>query len=305
MGLTNISEITAALIAAGRSAETPAMTVRWATRPDQEVVTGTLGTLADLTHAAGMKPPATILVGGVVSLREKLSWFERLPLFGQRIIVTRPREQADSLANPLRRLGAEVIELPAIEIRPATDYSALDNAILQIGDYDWLIFTSVNGVRFFLERLDQTTIDLRAIRGRICAIGPATGDMLTRLHLKVDLMADEYVAEGLLAKLTAWNLTGARILISRAAVARDVLPAELTRLGATVDVVEAYRTEAPADLAVHAAAAFARKPHWITFTSSSTVTNLMNAIGKLPDGVRNCEHRPGHDGHAAVFFTSG
>jgi uroporphyrinogen III methyltransferase/synthase len=292
MGLTNISEITAALIAAGRSAETPAMTVRWATRPDQEVVTGTLGTLADLTHAAGMKPPATIIAGGVVSLREKLSWFERLPLFGQRIIVTRAREQADSLANPLRRLGAEVIELPAIEIRPASDYSALDNAILQIGDYDWLIFTSVNGVRFFLERLDQTAIDLRAIRGRICAIGPATRDALTRLHLKVDVTADEYVAEGLLAKLTAWNLTGARILISRAAVARDVLPTELTRLGAAVDVVEAYRTEAPTDLALHAAAAFARRPHWITFTSSSTVTNLMNAIGKLPDGIRTASIGP-------------
>ena len=292
MGLTNISEITSALIAAGRAADTPAMSVRWATRPDQEVITGTLATLAVLTQNAGMKPPATIVVGGVVSLREKLNWFDHLPLHGQRIVVTRAREQADSLTQTLRQLGAEVIELPAIEIRPAADYSALDRAISQISRYDWLIFTSVNGVRFFLQRLDAGATDLRAIRGRICAIGPATRDALQQLHLKVDLMAEEYVAEGLLEKLADYQLTGSHVLIARAAVARDLLPVELAKRGAHVDVVEAYCTAAPDNLATAAADAWARRPHWITFTSSSTVKNLVAAAGPLPTGARTVSIGP-------------
>ena len=292
MGLTNIGEITAGLIAAGRAADTPAMSVRWATRPDQEVITGTLGNLADLTVSAGMKPPATIVVGAVVSLRQKLSWFEKLPLHGQRIVVTRAREQADSLGNALRHMGAEVIELPAIEIRPAADYSALDRAVARIGEYNWLIFTSANGVRCFLERLDRGATDLRAIRGRICAIGPATSAALTQLHLKVDLMAEEYVAEGLLRRLAEHELAGSRVLIARAAVARDLLPVELGKRGAAVDVVEAYRTVVPENLAAQAAAAFARKPHWITFTSSSTVNNLLDRAPALPAGVRTASIGP-------------
>jgi uroporphyrinogen III methyltransferase/synthase len=286
MGLTNIAEITAALIAAGRDAATPAMTVRWATRPDQEVISGTLETLATQTQTVGMKPPATIVIGEVVRLRDKLSWFERLPLHGQRIVVTRPREQANSLAEPLRHLGAEVIELPTIATAPARDYAALDGAIARLDSYDWLLFTSVNGVRFFLERLDGSAKDLRAIRGRVCAIGPATREALTQLHLKVDLMADEYVAEGLLARLAEHELAGSRILIARAAVARDVLPVELGRLGAHVDVVDAYETVMPDNLAQQAREAFAREPQWITFTSSSTVKNLLAAVGRLPAGTR-------------------
>ena len=301
MGLTNISEITAALIAAGRSSDTPAMTVRWATRPDQEVITGTLATLAALTHHAGMKPPATIVIGAVVGMREKLNWFDRLPLHGQRIVVTRARDQAESLSEALRHLGADVIELPTIEIRPALDYSPLDKAIANIGRYDWLIFTSVNGVRCFLQRLDAGATDLRAIRGRICAIGPATRDALTQLHLKVDLMADEYVAEGLLEKMAAHELAGSHILIARAAVARDLLPVELSRRGAHVDVVEAYRTLAPEDLAAAAAAAWARRPHWITFTSSSTVKNLIAAAGPLPAGTRTASIGPVTSGTLRSF----
>ena len=146
-------------------------------------------------------------------------------------------------------------------------------------NYDWLIFTSANGVRFFLERLDASKADLRAIRGRICAIGPATRDALERFHLKVDVMAKEYVAEGLLEALAGYDLTGARVLIARAAVARDLLPAELSRRGARVDVVEAYRTMAPPNLAERAAGVLARKPDWITFTSSSTARNLIDAVG--------------------------
>jgi uroporphyrinogen III methyltransferase/synthase len=279
MGLSHFDEIAARIIAAGRAASTPAMAVRWGTRPDQEVLTGTLESLPELIHKHALKPPATIIIGEVVRLRDKLNWYERLPLFRQRVVVTRAREQAGVLSVLLHNLGAEVIELPTIEIQPAADYAALDNAISHLRDYGWLIFTSANGVRFFLERLDKSNSDLRSIAGRICGIGPATRDALERFHLKVDLMADEYVAEGLLKALAAYDLTGARVLIARASVARDLLPAELARRGARVEVVEAYRTGAPRDLVQRAAGVLFRKPDWVTFTSSSTVKNLVAAVG--------------------------
>ena len=278
MGLSNFDSISAKVIAAGRHPSTPAMAVRWGTRPVQEVIVGTLSTLPRLIHERAMKPPATIIIGEVVRLREKLSWFEKLPLFGQTIVVTRAREQASALSKVLLELGAEVLELPTIEIQPATDYRPLDRAISNLGSYDWLIFTSANGVRFFLERLDASPIDVRAIRGRICAIGPATREALEQVHLKVEMMAGQYVAEGVIEALSASDLTGNRILLPRAAVARDLIPRELARLGAKVDVVDAYRSVPPANLRERAAGIFAHKPDWVTFTSSSTADNLMAAI---------------------------
>ena len=247
--------------------------------PIRTVLTGTLETLPALIHRHALKPPATIIVGEVVSLHARLDWFERLPLHGRRIVVTRAREQAGTLAAGLHSLGAEVIELPTIQIQAADDYTALDDAISNLPGYDWLLFTSANGVRFFLDRLDRSAADLRSIRGRICAIGPATRDALERFHIKVDVTAKEYVAEGLLDALSAYDLADTRILIARAAVARDLLPTELSRRGARVDVADAYRTVAPADLSARAAEILARKPDWITFTSSSTVQNLVDAIG--------------------------
>jgi uroporphyrinogen III methyltransferase/synthase len=279
MGLSQFDEIAARIIGGGRPATTPAMAVRWGTRADQEVLTGTLVTLPALIHKQSLKPPATIVVGDVVQLRGKLSWFEKLPLFGQAIVVTRAAEQSGEMVAALRNLGAEVIELPTIEIRPAEDYAPLDRAIGNLRDYQWLIFTSVNGVRFFLDRLDHNGADLRAIAGRICAIGPATRDALEQFHLKVDVVAERYVAEGLLTALAPWDLSGARVLIARAAVARDLLPEELAKRGACVEVVEAYRTVAPPDLAVRAISALSKKPAWITFTSSSTALNFIGAVG--------------------------
>ncbi|MCS6953710.1 MAG: uroporphyrinogen-III C-methyltransferase [Bryobacterales bacterium] len=289
MGLTTFGQIAAELMARGRSPDTPAIAVRWATRRDQQTLVGTLATLPRLIQEHRMKPPATIIVGEVVRLREKLNWFERLPLFGRRVVVTRAREQAGELATRLRDLGAEVIELPTIEIRPAADYGPLDRALACLGSYDWLIFTSANGVRFFLERLDASSTDLRALKARLCAIGPATRQALEALHLKVDLMPEEYVAESLVRAFASEDLAGKRILLPRAAVARDVVPAELRRRGAYVDVVEAYRTEPPAHLATHVREIFGTqpKPQWITFTSSSTVKNFMEAGGAgLLEGVR-------------------
>ena len=290
MGLTTFDGIARELVVHGRSPETPAIAVRWGTRPDQETIAGTLATLPRQIHLRGLKPPATIIVGEVVRLREKLNWYERLPLFGRRIVVTRAREQADALGSKLHALGAAVIEMPAIEIVPASDYSPLDRAIGHLSDYDWLIFTSVNGVRFFLERLDRSKHDLRALKARICAIGDATKQAIAALHLKVDLMGEEYVAESLVEALSKSDMAGKRVLLPRAAVARDILPRALRERGACVDVVEAYRTVLPESSADHAKAIFGgpqRKPDWITFTSSSTVQNFVQAAGATAlEGVR-------------------
>jgi len=288
MGLTTFPQIARELIARGRSPETPAMAVRWATRPDQETLTGTLETLPALIAAGAMKPPATIVVGEVVRLREKLDWFERLPLFGKRIVVTRARGQADTLSAKLRALGAGVIEFPTIEIREAADYAPLDHAIANLSSYDWLIFTSANGVRYFLERLRGSAFDWRNLRAKICAIGPATRAAVEALHLKVDLMGKEYVAEGLLAAFGPYDLAGKRVLLPRAAVARDLVPVELSRRGAQVDVVEAYRTVMPEDALERSRELFegSRPPDLITFTSSSTVQNFIAAAKGLPGATQ-------------------
>ena len=164
------------------------MAVRWGTRGDQRTVEGTLGTLPAQIRQSGLKPPALIIVGEVVSLRGKLNWFEKLPLFGVSVVVTRAREQAAGLSARLRDLGAGVIELPTIETRPPADWGPLDRAIAGLNTYDWLIFTSANGVRYFTQRLDEGAGDLRDLRAKICAIGPATADAVESLHLKVDLM---------------------------------------------------------------------------------------------------------------------
>jgi uroporphyrinogen III methyltransferase / synthase len=274
MGLTTFAGIAHELIARGRSPETPAMAVRWATRPDQETITGTLATLPRIIEERGMRPPATIIVGEVVRLREKLDWYERLPLFGKRVVVTRARAQAGSLSSRLQALGAAVIEIPAIEIVPAADYGPLDRAIANLAAYDYLIFTSANGVHHFVERLDRSAADLRCLRACICAIGPATRAAVEALHLKVDLMGKEYVAEGLLEAFAGRDLNGKRVLLPRAAVARDLIPVELTRQGAQVDVVEAYRTVLPRRDSVVPLAA-----DCITFTSSSTVRNFVEIAG--------------------------
>jgi uroporphyrinogen III methyltransferase/synthase len=289
MGLTMFDQIAREIMARGRSPETPAIVVRWGTRPDQETIAGTLATLPGQIHERGLKPPATIIVGEVVRLREKLNWFEKLPLFGHRVVVTRAREQSDALSAKLRALGANAIELPTIEIVPAADYAPLDRAIAELDQYDWLIFTSVNGVRYFVDRLDRSGHDLRALRARICAIGEATKHAIEELHLKVDLIGEEFVAESLVEAFEKLDVTGKRVLLPRAAVARDLLPRRLGERGARVDVVEAYRTAVPECAALLEREIFdgPHRPQWITFTSSSTVQNFVQIAGaKVLEGVQ-------------------
>jgi uroporphyrinogen III methyltransferase / synthase len=283
MGLVNFAAIAREMIARGRSPKTPAMVVRWATRPDQETLVGTLETLPDQIVQKALRPPATIVIGEVVALRERFSWFERLPLFGQRIVVTRDLRQAAELADPLEELGAEVLLLPVIEIQPPADPGPLERAMLQLHAYDWIIFTSVNGVRSFVNYLG----DIRSLRAKVCAIGPATAAAVEALHIKIDRLPKEYVAESLLEDLSADDLAGKRVLLPRAAVARDLVPAELARRGAKVDVVEAYRTGIPANAAARVREVLARNPTWITFTSSSTVKNFFALAGpESLDGVK-------------------
>lgn len=282
MGIFAIREIAAEIQRHGRSGDTPAAAVRWGTRPDQETVTGTLATIADRIETAQIKPPATVIIGDVVALRDKLDWFEKLPLFGHKIVVTRAAEQAGELSDRLRVLGADAIELPVISLEAPADTAPLDATIENLSSYDWLIFTSANGVRFFLNRLDQSRHDLRSLKARICAIGPATRKAVEDLHLKVDLMPEEYVAESLVKAFASENLAGKRVLLPRASVARDVIPTELAKLGAHIDVVEAYRNVVPPKATARAHEIFAaeKRPDWVTFTSSSTVKNLLAITGR-------------------------
>ncbi|HWP34573.1 MAG TPA: uroporphyrinogen-III C-methyltransferase, partial [Thermodesulfobacteriota bacterium] len=202
MGVRTLPDVVARLLAHGRPPATPVAVIRWGTTPEQETVVGTLADIVARVEARGLAPPALAVVGEVVRLRERLAWFEAKPLFGRRIVVTRAREQASELARTLRELGALPIECPTIALEPPESWAALDAALDRLGEYDWVVFTSASGVRFFLERLRTRGRDVRALgRARICAIGPATAEAVAALGLAVDAVPAEYVAEGVVEAL--------------------------------------------------------------------------------------------------------
>ena len=279
MGVGRLPEIVKQLVDHGRAPETPAAVIRWGTRADQVVVTGTLATLVE--RSEGMKPPALIVVGEVVGLREKLHWFEDAPLFGKRILVTRAREQASALTRRLEAAGAEVVEFPAIQIAPPESWAPLDDAIARLREYHWAIFTSANGVRFFWDRLQHARRDARDLFGiMVCAIGPATAAALCERGVRADLVPEEFKAEGLVDAIGDRLLPGARVLLARAAEAREVLPEELIRRGAQVDVVPAYRTIKAASNADEVRGLLEEgRIHAVTFTSSSTVKHFLDLVG--------------------------
>lgn len=280
MGIKNLGEICGNMIAGGRSPETPVAVIRWGTTPEQRTVEGTLATVADRVREAGIRPPALIVVGDVVGLRKELNWFETRPLFGRRIVVTRAREQASDFKAILEDLGAECIEFPTIAIQPPPSWEPLDAALRRLSTYDWAIFTSVNGVRFFMERLCATGLDVRELKGvKLAAIGPKTAEALTCMGLRIDLVPAEYRAEAILEGLGGEPVRGRRFLIPRAMVARDVLPDTLRGLGALVDVIPAYETVLPTGKSAAMAARFeAGEIDCVTFTSSSTVSNFFKLL---------------------------
>jgi uroporphyrinogen III methyltransferase/synthase len=285
MGVANLPEIVRNLIRHGRSPETPIALIQWGTYPHQEVVSGTLATIVEQVHSGHLSSPAITIVGEVVRMREVLKWFETRPLFGKRILITRPRYQAEEFQAKLTAFGAEVLPFPTIEIREPDSWGSLDQAIRNIDRYQWLIFTSVNGVQNFFSRCRQMQRDLRDLKGiRIATIGPATERAVSDLGLRVEILPDEYKAEGLVESLKGKALKGTRILIPRAKVARDVLPEELRKQGAQVDIVEAYQTVIPDSGRERLLGLIGeRTMDLIVFTSSSTVSNLAEMV--KPDSL--------------------
>ncbi len=281
MGVGNLERIAEQLIRHGRPKDTPVAVIEQGTSAGQRTVTGGLEHIGRLAREHAVRPPAIIVVGGVVSLRSELNWFERRPLFGRRIIITRAREQASQFRERLSALGAECIEFPTIQVIPPASWEALDRAIEELPHYQWLLFTSVNGVRFFFERLRAQGKDARALHSlRVGAIGPKTAQVCEAWGIKPDLVPAEYRAEAVVAALAETRLEGRRILLPRAAGAREILPRELARMGARVDVVTAYLTVKPREGTERVRQWLeAGKIDMITFTSSSTVTHFCEMFG--------------------------
>lgn len=277
MGVTRIRQIARALTAHGLDENTPVAMIRWGTTGRQQTIQGTLQTIADVVERARFKPPALTIIGQVVQLRPKLNWFEQLPLFGRRMVVTRTRAQASQLSRQLLDRGADVLEIPTIRLEPPTERLALADALLELNSYDWLIFTSPNGVATFFEYFFKVFEDLRDIGGvRIAAVGPATAAKLQELHLKVDLTPPDYIASGIAAALAKYeSVENLKILLLRAEVAGKELPQMLEEMGAIVDDTACYKTVPETEDRNGAAARLLKDgADWITFASGSAVENF-------------------------------
>ncbi len=283
MGIKNLPVITRKLMEHGRSPRTPAAVVRWASTPHQHSVQGTLENITDIVHRAGIRPPALVIVGEVVGLRNTIDWFEKRPLFGRRIVVTRTREQASELVAALEEQGAECLEHSTINIEPVDDYRVLDEALQHIDSYRWLLFTSLNAVRYFFSRLEKQGMDTRDLKGpRIGAVGKTTAESLLRHGIRVDLLPEKFTGEGLAASLIATDDHPGPVLIPRALQAREVLPNLLEAAGYKVTIAPVYRNVPPVSEAggrdVLRRELAAKKIDMVTFTSSSTVTNFLRLV---------------------------
>lgn len=277
MGTERIGQIAEKLVAGGMAAETPVAMVSWGTTGRQRTIEGTLANIARV--AKDFPPPSVAIVGDVVKLRKKLNWFEARPLFGQRVVVTRTREQASELTHRLQEQGAEVLEIPTIRIEPTTRKQDIVDALLELNAYDWLVFTSANGVTAFFDLFFRRFEDMRDLGGaRFAAVGPATAGKLRELHLKVDLMPEEALASKIAGAFEKFeSIENLKICLLRAEVANSDLPRELESLGAIVDDIACYKTVPETEDATGAAAKLlANGADWITFTSSSTVEHFHN-----------------------------
>ncbi len=276
MGVKNLPRITARLVECGMTSDTPVALVRWGTTAAQHTVTGTLETINENVAKEGLKPPCIIVVGRVVELREKMKWFENRPLFGRRIIVTRARKQASDMVKKLSDMGAECLEYPVIRVVTTDDTTLIDDAVNNLPSFDWLVFTSVNGVEVFFARLEAAGKDTRAL-GHIqtAAIGPATALKMKRFGLHADIVPESFRAESVVDAFQDKAVSGKKILLPRAAGARPILPVELARMGAKVEEIIAYHTVSDTDETGGLIEALREKTiDMVTFTSSSTVTNF-------------------------------
>ena len=281
MGVENLAFICQQLIKYGRDPFTPVALIRWGTLPAQQVLTGQLSNIAGKKQQANFKPPAVIVVGEVVKQREALKWLENKPLWGKRIVVTRARSQASALVDRITQLGGDAIEFPAISIRPAENQNSFFKALKEIRHYNWLIFTSVNAVDIFFDVLRSQDLDIRDLHGiKIAAIGIVTREMIQEKGLKVDIVPDEFVAEGLIKALAGQIKAGDWVLLPRAKGARSILPDAIRRWNAHVNEVIIYEAVPESNLRNSTMEEIkSGQVDFITFTSSSTVSNFMNIIG--------------------------
>ncbi|OGW25023.1 MAG: uroporphyrinogen-III C-methyltransferase [Nitrospirae bacterium GWB2_47_37] len=277
MGVKNLSAITSKLIEHGKSPDTPAAVVRWGTRPDMKTVVGDLKNIANIVKEENIRPPAVMVIGNVVKLRETLKWYENKPLFGQRVLVTREYTEDYS---PLEDLGAEIFEFPTIKIAPPENYKELDETIEKIETYNWLIFTSANGFQYFIQRLLDKEKDIRDLKGiKICAIGTKTAGKINNYGIKVDLIPEEFNAEGLI-KAFGQNLKGIKILLPRAEKAREIFPGKVSELGGEIDTPVAYRAIKPEKHGKRLKRFLKEGRITIaTFTSAATFNNFIDIMG--------------------------
>jgi len=289
MGIEHLPQIVEQLLANGTPPTTPVALISEGTGPRQQTIIGTLADIAAEAAKNNFTPPAVVVVGNVVSLRDKLRWFDNQPLFGKRVLVTRPRHQASRLSKLLAQQGADPIEMPTIAIKPMPDYQELDKALARLSHYAWVMFTSANGVDAFLDRLLRQGLDARELKGiKICAIGPATARALAQHGLAVDYVPNKYTSDNIIEGLADKNIPGKRILLPRAEEARPELVEGLGRLGALVDEIPVYRTVQPQEtLSRGKQMLMDGEIDVTTFTSSSTVRNLISLLGRDWQSVNN------------------
>ncbi len=281
MGIKNLPLIVEKLLTFGRPPETPVAVVRWASTPHQQSVTGTLQNIVEEIKSAGITAPAIIVIGEVVSLRDRLDWFEKRPLFHKRILVTRTRDQASALVTGLEECGASCLECATINIQPLEDYTKLDNELERLAEYHWLLFTSINGIKYFFKRLHSKGMDARDLKGpAFGCVGKATADALFQYGINADLIPETFTGEGLAKSLLDQGVEGRNILIPRARDGQEYLPETLRGAGAQVVVAPVYQ-----NIPENAQAEEVHREleegsiDMITFTSSSTVTNFIAMLG--------------------------
>jgi uroporphyrinogen III methyltransferase/synthase len=299
MGIKNLESITQKVIKHGRDPQTPVAVVRWASTSEQRTVVGNLGNIAEVVRKNNIKPPSLVIIGEVVNLRDTINWYEKRPLFSKKVVVTRTRDQASELVNLLENYGAECIEYPTISLEKVDTYEILDRALAEIDSYHWVLFTSINAVDYFFNRLFEQGKDVRDLKGpKVAAVGRVTAEALAGRGIKADLLPDEFTGDGLAETLISEGVTGLHILIPRALKAREILPERLSDAGAEVTVAPVYQNVLPKSSSGEqlkddlCQALEEKSVDMLTFTSSSTVKNFvtlldlnLDELQKLMSGV--------------------